>query len=167
MKLKSRKRNPSGYRVSFWNLDLKIIFKQRDEVWSDSKKDYCVYIWCRHGVVYYIGEGLFRSTCWWKDRPFDHKNDTVSSIIDSHWKCEIIASGLTKKECCILEAYLLKIAQRNLTEKGQYMWDGKSLINKQREYTYRGRSYEELFKEYLNLDGNNCWETLRRKINNN
>jgi hypothetical protein len=70
-------------------------------------------------------------------------------------------------ECCILEAKLLDMVEyRTFTKRGQYTWDGVSLINKQREYKYKGILFEDLFEQYLNLDnGNKYWETLWRKIN--
>jgi hypothetical protein len=67
---------------------------------------------------------------------------------------------------CILEAKLLRmVTNRTFSKRGCYEWDGISLINKQREYKYQGVEFNTLFEEYLNLDGNNYWEALRRQIN--
>ena len=62
---------------------------------------------------------------------------------------------MTSKEAHILEAYLIAKSKRKLSKIGQKKWDGVSLINKKRE-----KKYEGLFEEYLNLDGNNDWETF-------
>jgi hypothetical protein len=65
-----------------------------------------------------------------------------------------------------LEAYFISIAQRPFSKIGTYVWDGVSLINKRREVNYKKNvPFKQLFKEYLNLDGNNYWKTFRRKIN--
>lgn len=132
------------------------LFKKRDT----GDRDYCVYIWMYRRIVYYIGEGR-------ENRCITHKNDLLERVIGPGWICVMFAVGLTKMEGCILEAWLLSIiTNRAFTQRGQTVWDGKSLINKQREYTYKGVKFEQLFKEYLNLDnGNNDWETFRRQIN--
>lgn len=130
------------------------LFKKRDS----EIRDCCVYAWMYNGIVYYIGEGRI-------DREIKHQRDLLSRVIGPGWICVIITSNLTKKEGCIIEAYLLRTTTRTFSTRGQYIWDGVSLINKQREFTYKGVSYEVLFEEYLNLDnGNNYWETFRRQI---
>ena len=165
---KIRKRHQNGFLVKFWSLDLNVIFKKRDADWFNSDRNYCIYLWCRHGVAHYIGEGRLDTKFWQEGRPFNHKDDMLTNTIGKKWKCEILACGLSKKEAGIIEAYLLKNNNRTLSKRNQYTWDGVSLINKQREYTYKGERYEELFEKYLNLDnGNNYWEALRRKINGN
>ena len=91
----------------------------------------------------------------------------LECTIDSRWTCQII-NGLTKKEARILEAYFISIADRSLSAPGTYEWDGVSLINKKREINYDKKTpFTKLFKEYLNLDGNNYWKAFRRQINGN
>lgn len=117
-------------------------------------------MWMYKGIIFYIGEGL-------TDRPFTHYGDIVANTIDSDWTCVILASNLTKMEACIMEAKLLSLVEdRTFTRRGQYVWDGVSLMNKQREYKYKGISYRYLFEEYLNLnDGSNYWKDLKFQIN--
>ena len=86
----------------------------------------------------------------------------LCKTIDPSWICEILCFGLTSKEAHIIEAYLLQLSNRTFSKFRTYAWDGQSLINKKRE-----RKYERMIEEYLNLDGNNYWETLRREINDN
>lgn len=147
-------------RIVFRNLDLNEVFRLRDKDWF-AEHEYYVYLWKLFSKVHYIGKGK-------GNRFDDHKGDMLEKTIDDRWICEIIAWGLTNKEARMLEAMLIKIAceERNLSRRGTYLWDGKSLINKRRELTYKGVSYEVLFEEYLNLDnGNNYWETFRREVN--
>ncbi len=162
-----RKRHYLGYWTEFLNLDLNQIFRKRDKDWWENR-DYCVYVWKKNGIIHYIGKGKFDETYWQDARPFIHKLDTLANTIDSSWTCSILAWGLTNKESRILEAYLIKEAslERNLSKIGAYKWDGKSLINKRRERTYKGVCFEQLYEEYLNLDnGNNYFKTFRRQVN--
>ena len=144
-----------GYNVLFPNL--KISFKKRDEI---GERDCCVYLWMYKGRIFYIGEGL-------NNRPFTHSDDALSLVIDSDWTVIIVAYNITKMEACIIESKLLSLVEnRSFMKRGQYEWDGVSLLNKQRERKYRGVPYEYLFEEYLNLDNwNNYWEAFRREIN--
>ena len=146
------------YNVLFSSFNPKEIFRKRDD---SGERRYCVYLWMYRGIIFYIGEGL-------KNRPFTHVGDLVANTIDSDWTCVILATNITKLEACIMEAKLLSLVEnRTFTRRGQYVWDGVSLMNKQREYYYKGVSYRSLFKEYLNLnDGSNYWRNLRSKINN-
>lgn len=146
-----------GFYVLFPLIDLTDkLFKKR----SAGKRNHCVYMWMYNNVIYYIGEGT-------NDRPFKHENDLLSTLIDEGWECFILAANLTKMECCILEAKLLSMVKyRTFSRRGEYTWDGVSLINKQRERKYKGVLFEDLFEQYLNLDnGNKCWKALWREIN--
>ena len=156
-----RKERRHGFYVKFCNLYLEF-FKEKDESKDEDvnlARKYIVYAWKRYGRINYFGKGTM-------DRPFTHKNDMLSNTIDSHWKCEIIADHLTEKEACVLEAYLISICDRPLSKRGSYVWDGKSMINKQNEFTYKGEDLRDLSKKLLNIDnGNNYWEAIRRKAN--
>lgn len=160
-----KKKANNGCWIKFALLDLNRLFKQRDRDWWE-KHDCSVYFWLYKGTVYYIGHGRLDMNNWQEGRQFHIGcNDMLSNTIDSRWTCEII-HGLTKKEARILEAYFISIAQRPFSKIGTYVWDGVSLINKRREVNYKKNvPFKQLFKEYLNLDGNNYWETFRRKIN--
>ena len=160
-----KKQHNLGFWTYFVLLDLNSLFKQRDIDWN-SKHDRCVYFWLLDEKVYYIGQGKFNRYFWQTSRPFHiGNNDLLENTIDSRWTCQII-HGLTKKEARILEAYFISIAERKLSKIGSYKWDGVSLINKRRERNYkRDIPFTKLFKEYLNLDGNNYWKTFRRQIN--
>lgn len=145
-------------------LDLKGVFKSRDL--DDDDRDFCVYIWKLKNNCFYIGEGRWREEDWQKGRPFHiNQKDLLSLNLDARWECVVLANGLTKKEACVLEAYLLNIVERPFTKRGSYTWDGVSLINKQHECFYKGVSYDILAEQFLNLDGNYCWEIIRREIN--
>lgn len=160
-----KKKHYLGFWTEFHNLDLSIIFKKRDRDWN-ANHDYCVYMWKHNNRVHYIGKGKFQMEFWQDARPFIHKHDTLAYTLDSSWTCMILAWGLTDKEARILEAKLIGLNERKFSKTGTYKWDGESLINKRRELTYKGVSYEVLFEEYLNLDnGNNYWETFRREVN--
>lgn len=150
--------NFTSFYLLYPLINVSNLFKKRDT----GNRNCCVYVWMFKGIVYYIGEGL-------KERYIKHKNDLLKSVLGPGWVCIILATGITKMEGCILEAWMLStVTTRTFTSKGQTVWDGSSLINKQREYTYKGRRFEELFEEYLNLDnGNNDWEAFRRQINGN
>lgn len=146
-----------GYNVLFPLFNGIRLLRKRDK---EGIRNCCVYLWTTTGIVYYIGEGVH-------SRPFDHDGDLVSDVIDSDWTCIILVYNVTKLEACIIEAKLLSMVQnRTFTRRGIYIWDGESLLNKQREYHYRGVSYEYLFKEYLN-NGNYYWKALWREINRN
>ena len=122
----------------------------------------------KNDVIYYIGQGWFTEVNWQKGRPFHSDcNDLLRSVLDESWTCVIISWGLTTFEARLLEAYLISLYDGELTAPGSKTWDGVSLINKHREYGYKGHTFEQEFSKYLNLeDGNNYWETFRRKVNN-
>ena len=168
MKVVLRKRHPKGFWVVFrTDLDLNVIFKKRDRDWFNLDRDFCVYVWKDpSGLIQYIGMGryyqgeLYSVTLWKISRPFMHKNDLLSNVISDSWICEILCYGCSNKEAHIIEAQLITLCDRPLSKRGQTKWDGVSLINKRRE-----RKYENMIEEYLSLDGNNYWETLRREIN--
>lgn len=122
----------------------------------------------KNGIIYYIGQGWYTEIKWEESRPFHLDcDDMLTNTIDSSWSCIIISSGLTKFEARLLEAYLISLYDGELSKPGNYVWDGKSLINKHREYTYKGVKFEAVYDYYLNLkDGNNYFETFRRKVNN-
>ena len=79
--------------------------------------------------------------------------------MNKNWVIRIIASGLTKNQAKALEAYFIREAskRRALSKKGQFVWDGVSLMNKHREW-----KAEKMIDKYLNLDGNNYWEVISR-----
>jgi hypothetical protein len=53
-------------------------------------------------------------------RPLNHSNDMLSKTIDSGWECVVI-EHLTKKEACILESKLIRMAKnRRLSKRGSY-----------------------------------------------
>ena len=150
----------------FLLLDLGFIFKKRDRSWT-SKHDRCVYVWMKDGRIYYIGQGWFKEINWQEGRPFHlDSDDMLTNTIDESWTCVILSWGLTKFEARLLESYLISLYTGKLSTKGSYEWDGKSLMNKHRERKYKGVVFENVYQEYLNLeDGNNYWETFRRKVN--
>ena len=121
----------------------------------------------KNGRIYYIGQGIWDDNYWQCSRPFHlNSNDLLSNTIDSSWTCIIIANGLTIVEARLIESYLISLYDGDLSSIGSFVWDGKSLINKHREYRYRGLEFEKMYNKYLNLeDGNNFWETFRRQIN--
>ena len=165
MKLVLKKKHPRGFWTIFRNLDLNLIFKKRDKDWFNLDRDFCVYTWKDiKGCVQYVGMGRYWDieNKWYFSRPFSHTKDMLCKTIDPSWICEILCFGLTSKEAHIIEAYLLQLSNRTFSKFRTYAWDGQSLINKKRE-----RKYERMIEEYLNLDGNNYWETLRREINDN
>ena len=105
---------------------------------------------------------------WQTTRPFHIKNDDMlRNTIDNSWTCVILSWGLTVFEARLLESYLISLYDGKLSNPGSKEWDGESLINKHREYQYKGHIFKEEYSQYLNLeDGNNYWETFRRKVNN-
>ncbi len=164
-----KKKHPSGFWVVFSNLDLNKIFKKRDLNWFHGDRDFCVYLWVdEFNNCQYIGMGRYYNLMsypvnkWKYSRPFNHKKDLLIKSIKSNWKCIILSYGMTSKEAHIYEAFLISSSNRFLSKKGQKYWDGETLINKKRE-----RKYEGMFEEYLNLDGNNYWETSEWKTHNN
>lgn len=122
----------------------------------------------KNGKIYYIGQGWFTEVNWQEGRPFHSEcDDLLRTVLDKSWTCVIISWGLTTFEARLLEAYLISLYDGELTKPGSKTWDGESLINKHREYRYKGHVFEEEYSKYLNLkDGNNYWETFRRKVNN-
>lgn len=145
-------------RWKLCNLGLNVnkLFRIRD---LEGCRRYYIYVWKRGNIVVYIGRGT-------GNRYINHHNDELS-YVQQHEEltCEILVDNLTEFESRLGEAYLLQTTTRRLTKKGQHYTDPAALINKRIERNYRGLCFEWFFKEYLNLDGNNCWETLRRKIN--
>lgn len=141
-----------GFWVQFLHLGLNLVNN------IDGSGLCVVYMWILNGIVYYIGKGT-------ESRPINHYKDTLSRVLDSRWELCIIAENLTDLQASILEAKLLRLAsKRSFSERGSYVWDGVSLINKQMELTYNGMLFEDLFDKYLNLNDRN-WKQLKRKIN--
>ena len=163
-----KKQHDLGFWVYFLLLDLDKIFKKRDKNWN-AKHDRCVYVWVKDSVIYYIGQGWFREIDWQNGRPFHLDcNDMLTNTIDESWTCVILSWGLTMFEARLWESKLIDLYEGDLSKPGAYVWDGKSLMNKKRERSYKGIVFETVYDDYLNLeDGNNYWETFRRKINGN
>lgn len=161
MELVLRKQHPKGFWTIFRNLDLNLIFKKRDRDWFNIDRDFCVYVWKDpNGRIQYIGMGRYYEDNWTNCRPLNHNNDMLTNTITTEWTCEILFYGASSLEAHIVEAHIITLSNRNRSHRGQYVWDGESLINKKRE-----KKYERMIEEYLNLDGNNYWETIRREIN--
>ena len=161
-----KKQHDLGFWVYFLLLDLDKIFKRRYRNWNE-KPNRCVYMWMKDEIIYYIGQGWYTEFYWQSSRPFHVDcDDMLTNTIDESWTCIIISSGLSVFEARLLEAYFISLYDGELSQKGTYVWDGKSLMNKHRERSYKGVVFENVYDYYLNLeDGNNFWETFRRKIN--
>ena len=161
-----KKQHFLGFWVYFLLLDLDKLLKKRDKNWK-AKRDYCVYLWMKNGQVFYIGEGWLKESDWQIGRPFHLGcDDLLTKTIDSSWTCTIVSWGLTRFEAQLIESYLQKLYKGELTKIGAEKWDGKSLINKRIERSYKGVIFENEYNNYLNLeDGNYYWETFGRQIN--
>ena len=104
------------------------------------------------GIIYYIGQGWFNEINWQEGRPFHMDcDDMLRNTIDESWTCVIISWGLTKFEARLLEAYLINLYDGELSKPGTYKWDGKSLMNKHRERTYKGVVFESVY-DYLSTE---------------
>jgi len=147
-----------GYAIDLNRLiDLTTIFRKRDtDNWD---RDFCVYIFeDEFGIEQYYGMGRYYDITYYskskwinKSRPFCHKNDLLTKVINHNWTCRIIALGMTSVEAHILEAFLIINSNRKLTKIGAKEWNRNFLINKRRE-----KKWEKLMTEYLNLgNGNN------------
>ena len=161
-----RRKHPKGFWVEFRSLKVDVLFKKRDN-WKNGNDnpdhDFCVYGWLSPwGKFYYHGMGRYREIDWTHCRAVSHYHDMVDNTVNEDWVCVIFCVGLTSLEAHIMEAQMILFAleTNRLSKRGQYVWDRESLINKRQE-----RKYERMIEEYLNLDGNNDWETLRREIN--
>ena len=129
--------------------------------------DDVVYSYDLYGEAHYYGHGIhydiekYGYKKWWKySRAFETKNKHLAhNTVNKNWVIRIIASGLTKNQAKALEAYFIREAskRRALSKKGQFVWDGVSLMNKHREW-----KAEKMIDKYLNLDGNNYWEVISR-----
>lgn len=148
--------------MEFRSLDFKSLLKKRERNWFNSDHDFCVYGWkAPNGDFYYIGMGRYKDIDWEHCRAVSHNGDLLCFTITPEWECIIFCYGGTSLECHVIEAQLIKWSAevKGLTKRGKKVWDAESMINKRHE-----RTYERMIEEYLNLDGNNDWETLRREI---
>lgn len=148
-----------GYLIELLMTNNKEICRRKD--WNQSRFESCVYIYCKKsdkqvnlgwnvivsGDPDYFGfTKTFNLNNTFHNRPFVHKLDLLSKIINKEYICYCIL-GLSEIEAHCLEALLIKQSKKKLTPKGQMFLNNDCLINKRRE-----RKYERFINEYLNLD---------------
>ncbi len=138
----------SGYQIRYILKDNYKIFNRKS--WLTETTNSCVYIFTNNsnifwkipflgiitGQIFYVGMGRWNEFNIYQSRPFTHKLDNLSDIINENYTCWCL-TGITFTEAHTLEAFLIKDLINNgfkLSKSNiKYNFDKNVLVNKRRE----------------------------------